>query len=74
MIPVDEVTADTVRDAGWELDEVLPVNERLTVRRTANLHTGGTIRDVTDEVNPPRWPGWPSTPPTPSAFPSPVST
>ena len=46
------VTADTVREAGWELDEVLPVNERLTVRRTANLHTGGTICDVTDEVNP----------------------
>lgn len=52
VIPIDEVTADTVREAGWELDEVLPVNERLTVRRTANLHTGGTICDVTDEVNP----------------------
>ena len=52
VIPIDEVTADPVREAGWELDEVLPVNERLTVRRTANLHTGGTICDVTDEVNP----------------------
>lgn len=51
-IPVDDVTADTVREAGFELDDVLPLNEHLTVRRTANLHTGGTIRDVTDELNP----------------------
>lgn len=52
VIPIDDVTADTVRDAGWDLDDVLPVNERLVVRRTANLHTGGTICDVTDDVNP----------------------
>jgi GNAT-family acetyltransferase (TIGR03103 family) len=52
VIPVDDVTEDTVRDAGWALDDVLPINERLVVRRTANLHTGGTIRDVTDELNP----------------------
>jgi GNAT-family acetyltransferase (TIGR03103 family) len=52
VIPIDDVTADTVRDAGWDLDDVLPINERLVVRRTANLHTGGTICDVTDDVNP----------------------
>ncbi|TPG37380.1 N-acetylglutaminylglutamine synthetase [Mycolicibacterium hodleri] len=51
-IPVDDLTEDTVREAGWNLDDVLPLNERLTVRRTANLHTGGTIRDVTDDLNP----------------------
>jgi len=51
-IPVDDLTEDTVREAGFELDDVLPLNERLVVRRTANLHTGGTIRDVTDELNP----------------------
>ena len=38
--------------AGCDLDDVLPANERLVVRRTANLHTGGTIRDVTDDLNP----------------------
>ena len=37
---------------GWTLDDVLPTSERLVVRRTANLHTGGTIRDVTDDLNP----------------------
>jgi GNAT-family acetyltransferase (TIGR03103 family) len=52
VIPVDDLTVDTVREAGWDLDDVLPLNERLTVRRTANLHTGGTIRDVTDDLNP----------------------
>jgi GNAT-family acetyltransferase (TIGR03103 family) len=51
-IPVDGLTEDTVREAGWELDDVLPLNEHLVVRRTANLHTGGTIKDVTDELNP----------------------
>ena len=51
-IPLDSVTEDTVREAGWEMDDVLPANERLVVRRTANLHTGGTIVDVTDDLNP----------------------
>jgi D-alanine-D-alanine ligase-like ATP-grasp enzyme len=31
---------------------VLPAGETLLVRRTANLHTGGTIHDVTDAVHP----------------------
>lgn len=52
MIPLDDITECTVRDAGWDLDDVLPANDRLTVRHTANLHTGGTIHDVTDELNP----------------------
>jgi GNAT-family acetyltransferase (TIGR03103 family) len=52
VIPLDDVTTDTVREAGWSLDDVLPANEHLVVRRTANLHTGGTIRDVTDDLNP----------------------
>ncbi|HEY6573915.1 MAG TPA: N-acetylglutaminylglutamine synthetase, partial [Mycobacterium sp.] len=52
LIPVDDVTQDTVREGGFDLDDVLPTNARLVVRRTANLHTGGTIRDVTDDLNP----------------------
>jgi GNAT-family acetyltransferase (TIGR03103 family) len=52
VIPVDDLMQDTVAEAGWTLDDVLPSNERLVVRRTANLHTGGTIRDVTDDLNP----------------------
>ena len=51
-IPLDDVTADVVRAAGHAMDDVLPHGERLRVRRTANLHTGGTIDDVTDRLHP----------------------
>ena len=37
---------------GWSFDDVLPEGERLRVRRTANLHQGGTIHDVTAELHP----------------------
>lgn len=51
-IPLDEVTEATVVEAGWTMDDVLPEGTRPRVRRTANVHQGGTIRDVTAEVNP----------------------
>ncbi|HEV7580248.1 MAG TPA: N-acetylglutaminylglutamine synthetase [Mycobacterium sp.] len=50
-IPQDDLTESTVRDAGWMLDDVLPEGTRLRVRRTANLHQGATIHDVTAQVN-----------------------
>ena len=51
-IPVDEVTEATIADAGLSFGDLLPEGVRLRVRRTANLHQGGTIHDVTAEVNP----------------------
>jgi GNAT-family acetyltransferase (TIGR03103 family) len=51
-IPLDDETARTVEAAGRSLDDVLAEGDRLTVRRTANLHTGGTIHDVTAELHP----------------------
>lgn len=51
-IPMDGETRRTIADAGFTVDSVLPANSELPVRRTANLHTGGTIHDVTDEVHP----------------------
>ena len=51
-IPFDDVTECTVREAGWSYDDVLPEGTRLRVRRTANLHQGGTIHDVTANVSP----------------------
>jgi GNAT-family acetyltransferase (TIGR03103 family) len=51
-IPVDDVTEATVAEAGFTFDEVLPEGRTLRVRRTANLHQGGTIHDVTAKVNP----------------------
>jgi len=51
-IPIDAVTEATVREADWSFDDVLPEGRRLRVRRTANLHQGGTIHDVTARVHP----------------------
>ena len=51
-IPLDDATAEVVADAGYALDDVPPLGERIQVRRTANLHTGGTIQDVTDRLHP----------------------
>ncbi|MGY6661951.1 MAG: N-acetylglutaminylglutamine synthetase [Glycocaulis sp.] len=51
-IPLDEETDRCVRAGGYSLDDVLPRGEQLRVRRTANLHTGGTLHDVTAELGP----------------------
>jgi GNAT-family acetyltransferase (TIGR03103 family) len=51
-IPVDDETRRCVGDAGYALDEVLPVGQTLTVRGAANLHMGGTIEDVTEQLSP----------------------
>jgi len=51
-IPIDRETERCIQDAGHELDSVLPYGESLTVRKTANLHTGGTIHDVTAKLHP----------------------
>ncbi len=51
-IPVDDHTRDTVAASGHELEDVLGEGIQLQVRRTANLHTGGTIHDVTGELHP----------------------
>jgi len=51
-IPLDEETERTVRDAGYDYSSVLPMDERLAVRRTANLHTGGCLEDVTSILHP----------------------
>jgi GNAT-family acetyltransferase (TIGR03103 family) len=51
-IPLDQLTVAAVGDAGHELSDVLGDGAELDVRRTANLHTGGTIHDVTDDLSP----------------------
>jgi D-alanine-D-alanine ligase-like ATP-grasp enzyme len=52
-IPLDEVTRRrTVADAGYAARRRPARGVELAVRRTANLHTGGTIHDVTDELHP----------------------
>ncbi|MBX7269096.1 N-acetylglutaminylglutamine synthetase [Micromonospora sp. Llam7] len=51
-IPLDDMTRDVVAEAGYELHDVLPQGQVMAVRRTANLHTGGTIHDVTSDLHP----------------------
>ncbi len=51
-IPVDDATSEILAEAGYGLDAVLPADVELAVRRTANLHTGGTIHDVTTRLHP----------------------
>ncbi len=51
-IPLDAETRRCIGLQGWQLEDVLPADVALPVRRTANLHTGGTIHDVTAQLHP----------------------
>lgn len=51
-IPLDAETERTLRAAGYAYDQVLDDGVEIAVRRTANLHTGGTIHDVTPDLHP----------------------
>ncbi|PAA10041.1 N-acetylglutaminylglutamine synthetase [Pseudomonas fragi] len=51
-IPLDAETLRTVQAAGYNYDSILPAGQVLAVRRTANLHTGGCLEDVTAVLHP----------------------
>jgi D-alanine-D-alanine ligase-like ATP-grasp enzyme len=51
-IPMDAETLRTVEAAGFTYDSVLEAGVNLAVRKTANLHTGGHLEDVTDILHP----------------------
>jgi len=51
-IPIDAETERCLRSAGYGLDDVPAAGVEIVVRKTANLHTGGTIHDVTHAVHP----------------------
>jgi GNAT-family acetyltransferase (TIGR03103 family) len=51
-IPLDAETERCLAAAGFALDDVPAAGVEIQVRKTANLHTGGTIHDVTDRVHP----------------------
>ena len=51
-IALDAETLRTVQAAGYEYDSILPAGQVLAVRRTANLHTGGCLDDVTAVLHP----------------------
>jgi len=51
-IPKDAETLRTLHAAGYDYDSVLPQGKRMAVRKTANLHTGGILEDVTGILHP----------------------
>ncbi len=52
QIDIDGQTLRCIRKAGYELDSVLKKDEVLHLKTTANISTGGTAIDCTDEVHP----------------------
>jgi len=52
QITVNELTQTIIKDAGYTLDSVIADGEKLVLKDTANLSTGGTAEDVTDIVHP----------------------
>ena len=50
-IPLDAETTRCIRKHDFTLEDVLPLGEQLRVRETANLHTGGTLHDVTAQLS-----------------------
>jgi GNAT-family acetyltransferase (TIGR03103 family) len=51
-IPLDHETERTLQSANYDYSSILPAGEHLFVRRTANLHTGGILEDVTAILHP----------------------
>ena len=51
-IPLDGETVRCVGQSGFNMNAVLPSGITIMVRKTANLHTGGTIHDVTPILHP----------------------
>jgi len=52
QIPMDQETEKCVVIAGYQMDDILPTDRILQVRKTANLHTGGKLIDVTKKLHP----------------------
>lgn len=51
-IPMDEETLRCLQLQGLDWESVLEEGRMIAVRKTANLHTGGTLIDVTDTLHP----------------------
>ena len=51
-IRLDEIALATLAKQGYDADSVPPKGARVVLRNNANLSTGGTATDVTDDVHP----------------------
>lgn len=52
QITIDQFTQKMMDDGGFTLETIPKKGERVLLKPTANLSTGGTSTDVTDEVHP----------------------
>jgi GNAT-family acetyltransferase (TIGR03103 family) len=51
-VPMDAETDRCLAMAGFDMNSVPAEGETIQIRKTANLHTGGTIHDVTARLHP----------------------
>jgi cyanophycin synthetase len=51
-IKLDEMTLNILKDKNLSLENIIPKDEILYLKKTANLSTGGTSTDITDIVHP----------------------
>ncbi|HTK02943.1 MAG TPA: cyanophycin synthetase [Bordetella sp.] len=51
-IRIDDIAIATLAKQGLDVDSVPPTGARVVLRNNANLSTGGSATDVTDEVHP----------------------
>ncbi len=52
QIKIDQQTERLVKDAGLSFDSVVPKDQIVWLKSTANISTGGTATDLTDDVHP----------------------
>ncbi len=52
LIKIDAVALGVLLDQGMTPDTIPPVGKKVLIRRNANLSTGGTASDVTDQLHP----------------------
>ncbi|MFO0957783.1 MAG: cyanophycin synthetase [Isosphaeraceae bacterium] len=52
QIKIDEIALGVLAEQGYTPDSIPAADERVLIRRNANLSTGGTAVDVTDQVHP----------------------
>ncbi|OZI61623.1 cyanophycin synthetase [Bordetella genomosp. 11] len=51
-IRIDDIAIATLAKQGYDVDAIPPTGARVVLRNNANLSTGGSATDVTDEVHP----------------------
>ena len=51
-ISIDELTEELLKDQDLSLESVLPQGEKIYVKATANISSGGIAKDVTETVHP----------------------